>query len=536
MPPPTYIQEVKCRVRRKVLEQAVTMLTTARNQAPVVRKEEFLETLDYATTFLEGFDFARPWIKDLISETDPWLEFYTSQIGQRTPSDLKVLYLCGPEPVNDLEVLLSLGIIPQNIWAIENQANLYKNAIDQLKRHGSNIRIHHGKLDLFFATVNECFDIIYIDACGPLPGAKPNTLSLPIKMVAHERLAPLGMLITNFSEPNSEKRDDYVDLMSQYFSPRYNDFPTALDEDGADPAMAHDDVDYLKQYVSKHFAAVYSDFVTRFIVDLARNIVPQQRIFANLEIRRKFFAAKTKLEEARAKATAPGKYDPDMTPQEIVESIYLTMGELPFNPSGYPIATFLRRAAELPSLKQLLDPLIGPKIDDIKSVDALLAFGLIERMMEGHVDAISPEMLLAVQESWFDERVGLFCDVPMPNLLVNSLFGIYSHPYFPNPRGSIRMSYVAKSTRMYTDCLLFDQCRYYFDFLPTIDLVPDRFRSPAFQLVLRACLDRIGRHDWSSSSHPFCGAALGGFGDFPSAEKYDFRDRIAEAECPPSRS
>lgn len=62
-------------------------------------------------------------------------------------------------------------------------------------------------------------------------------------------------------------------------------------------------------------------------------------------------------------------------------------------------------------------------------------------------------------------------------------------------------------------------------FLPTIDLMPRRLDSWAYQLVLRACLDRIGRHDFSSSSHPFHGAALGGFGEFTSAAAYDFEAR-----------
>jgi len=56
---------------------------------------------------------------------------------------------------------------------------------------------------------------------------------------------------------------------------------------------------------------------------------------------------------------------------------------------------------------------------------------------------------------------------------------------------------------------MLDQCRYYFDYLPTIDLIPERFESATFQLVLRACLDRMDCHDWKSTGHPFSGAALG---------------------------
>lgn len=522
---PTYTQNVKCKVRSKILDHAVTMLTIARGHAPVVRSDEFCETLDYAVAFLKQLGVSQAWITNLNSEAESWMRFHATQIGQRTANDLKVLYLCGPEPINDLEVFLSQGIIPQNIWAIENQANLYKKAIDQLKKHNSYIRVHHGKLERFFNAVNERFDIIYIDACGPLPSAKPNTLRLPITMAEYERLAPLGVLITNFAEPSSQSYDQYIDLMSQYFAPRYNDCPTVLIEDGVDPCIAHYDVDYFKRYVSRNVTTVYSDFVTRFLVDLVRNIVPQRRIFANSELRRKYFAATNILDSVKGKAMASARFDTDVKPEQIVRIFYETIGDFHLNPSSYPIATFFHRVTKSHDFCRLLDPLISGKIDGTRPVDVLLTLGLIEQMIEGHWDAISPEMLAAVQESWVDKQGGLFCDVPMPNLLVNSLFGIYSHPYFPNPRGSKRISYIAKSTRMFTDCLLLDQCRYYFDFWPTIDLVPARFRSPAFQLVLRTCLDRIGRHDWNSSSHPFRGAALGGFGDFPSAKKYDFPER-----------
>jgi hypothetical protein len=531
MPTATYTQHVKGQVRRRVLEQAVATLTTGRDHAPVVRSDEFRETLEYTAVFLRQFAVSQGWVKDLESEAEQWMDFYSTEVGRRVPRDLKVLYLCGPEPINDLEVLLSLGIIPQNIWAIENQNNLYRGAIDQLKQHGSYIRVHHGNLKRFFDTVNERFDIVYMDACGPLPSASPNTLGLPIAMAQHERLATLGVLITNFAEPNSAHYGRYVDLMTQYFSPRYNDYPRVLTNEGVDPYVAHADIEYLKRYVSKHVTAVYSDFVTRFLVDLVRNIIPQRRIVSNSELRRKYFADPQKLAQVQRQATASGEFDTGMTPKETLRAFIQSAGDFYLNPSSYPIATFFQRVAALPNLRPLLAPLLDDKLDGTRPEDALLTVGLIEQMIEGHWEAVSPEMLAAIRESWIDADVRIFCDRPMPNLLVNSLFGIYSRPYFPNPRGSLRISYVAKDTRMYTDCLLLDQCRYYFDFWPTIDLIPHRFRSPEFQLILRICLDRMGRHDWNSSSHPFRGAALGGLGEFPSATQYEFSERLDAGTC-----
>jgi hypothetical protein len=528
MPQPTYNQPVKQAIRRRVLEHAISCLTSGRSSTPVVRIDEFQKTIEYAETLLGQLPFDLPWLHDIPNDTAQFLEFHQSQVGSRRPGDLRVLYLSGPEPLNDLEVLLSLGIIPQNIWAVETETNLYADAIEQLRQHDSYIRIHHGKLERFFEQVNERFDLIYIDACGPLPSGRPNTLKLPIAMLQHERLAPLGMLITNFAEPSSDHHDLYTDLMTEYFAPRYKDCPVVLLENGVDPAIAHSDPEYLKPYVRRHFADVYSDFVTRFVVDLASNIIPQRRIFANTDLRRKYFAKDQNLKNALSRATAP--WPIDIKSESTLEKQfpdYATIGDIYLNPDGYPLPTFLRRVAGSKRLTILLEPLLGGKIDGAQPNDALLSVGLLEHIIEDHWEAASAEMLAAISGSWFDSGGGFFCDVPLPNLLVNSLFGIYSHPYLVNPRRSLRYSYTAKSTRMYTDCLAFDQCRYYFDYWPTIDLIPKRFQSRPFQLVTRACLDRMGRHDWSSSSRPFHGAALAGFGEIPVAQPYDFSPREA---------
>jgi protein-L-isoaspartate O-methyltransferase len=90
-----------------------------------------------------------------------------------------VLYLCGPEPRNDLEVLLRLGVDPQNVWAIESDKILYDAAVKQLVEDEFYIRVHHGSLETFFEITNEIFDIVYIDACGPLPSGRPSTLGPP---------------------------------------------------------------------------------------------------------------------------------------------------------------------------------------------------------------------------------------------------------------------------------------------------------------------------------------------------------------------
>jgi hypothetical protein len=64
---------------------------------------------------------------------------------------------------------------------------------------------------------------------------------------------------------------------------------------------------------------------------------------------------------------------------------------------------------------------------------------------------------------------------------------------------------------MFTDLFVLDQCRYHFDWFPTIPQAPDRFRSHAFQVLARCLLDRIWSSDRSPDAHPFRGSSVAGF-------------------------
>lgn len=113
----------------------------------------------------------------------------------------------------------------------------------------------------------------------------------------------------------------------------------------------------------------------------------------------------------------------------------------------------------------------------------------------------------------------------LANLLINSLLGFYGRLASPNPRESLRLKYQAKETEMFTDLSVFDECRYYYDWFPTVEQSPSRFESIAFQVLARCILDRIERSDWKSDSHPFRGAAVAGRDEVPEAKWYNFKPR-----------
>lgn len=137
----------------------------------------------------------------------------------------------------------------------------------------------------------------------------------------------------------------------------------------------------------------------------------------------------------------------------------------------------------------------------------------------------SDRLKAAIVTPWFDEKARFSCDVPLPNLLINALLGVYGFPKFPVPERALRLAYTAKTRKMYVDVIPFDECRSFFDWWPSVDLVPARFRSRGFQVVGRCLIDRIFWSDWGSESHPFRGGAVACHGDLPCAEPRRFADR-----------
>ncbi len=95
---------------------------------------------------------------------------------------------------------------------------------------------------------------------------------------------------------------------------------------------------------------------------------------------------------------------------------------------------------------------------------------------------------------WFDSPgarlAGLFCDAPLPNLIVDLLVGVYGYPYHVNLKKLKRFEYTAKETPMYTDVFVLDQCRYLYDLVPTIPLLGQELPLD-LQLQLRACMNLI---------------------------------------------
>ncbi len=256
----------------------------------------------------------------------------------------------------------------------------------------------------------------------------------PITTLLKEvRLKPLSVLVTNVSRVPDKYQKEYAAVLSAFFRFRYNDLPKVFWEAGhLDPEECKYEDAELQKYIEERFEPFYSEFVTRFVVDLARFWIPNCRALSLKAVSEYYLADSAKIAEylERAKGVPVSA----KTLRDFVQNI----GDIALSPSSYPVYSFYE---DLKSRKhEFLAQLESLQINGEK-IDLLLGpASLLDGVFDGHWEAISPAMRKAIALSWFDYRAPFSCDAPLPNLMVNSLLGIYGHPYFVNCRTSSRLS------------------------------------------------------------------------------------------------
>lgn len=511
----TYNQPSKAEVRRRVLTKAVNALTQHRSGSAVLDVEHVHEVMQYGLNCLRNASVS----VDAEREFEDWVAFHCQIVGARKPSELKVLLLCGPEPMNDLRVLIESGVNPHNIWAVESDAGEFRRANKQICEFGVPAKVYNGGLAEFFDLNSQVFDIIYMDGCSALGHGSPSSLSSVLHLFQRQRLSSLGCLITTFSEISQRAEGSFVDVLSAYYRYRYNDMPDIAFELGVDPADAEHDDSFLKNVIRENFGCFYSDFITSFVVDLARSLVPNCRAFAYSGSAKSHLADLSRVKGViDAAARSPNVRS--------IEKFLEDAGDFVLNPSSYPILSFLRRLNEVKEkCPKFANPIFNFRLSACSIMDGAEYSSVLSACVEGHWHALGEQLLRAIAIGWFDRELRISCDVPMPNLMVNSFLGTYGYPSFVNPPMCDRYEYRAKKTVMYTDLLLFDGCRSYFDWFPTIQTASQRFESHGFQVLARSLMDGIGWADWRGSAHPFRGAAMAGWGATSKSEPRTFADR-----------
>jgi hypothetical protein len=283
----SYKQKSKQRARSDALSHAVALATWRREQAPVVARDHVRRVRDIllhreggrdalAASSCKGTDIAR------------WETLRDSLVGHRSPTDLTVAFFSGPEPTNDLDTLVDLGVQPENIWAFESDKGTYTQALEDLKIGGARgVKILRTGLEPYISSAPRKFDIIYIDACGPLPSRSQNTLRLLATIFLRAALSSPGIIVTNFARPDIDdpvQLNEYSHLISSYLYPKgFRDCEKGGWIEGAEAYsfVPRDDANIAESffhYVQADFDHHYGSYITRQIIDLPSLVTPMMRL------------------------------------------------------------------------------------------------------------------------------------------------------------------------------------------------------------------------------------------------------------------
>lgn len=542
----SYKQPQKNRVRYDILKNAVEILTIRRESCAIV-PSDYVRKVKGAfskSKYYESYRSAAQACNE--SDIDSWETFQKSSIGQKSSDELIVAYLAGPEPSNDLDILLSLGVRAENIWAFESETGAFTSALIDIRQQSlRGVKLMNMSIEDYFIGTPRRFDIIYLDACAPLPSHMQKTGRCLSSIFRHSALAPLGVLITNFSVPDSKNQDtldDYAHLIAAYLYPKSfmdkfensehtitdgaqaHGFVFTKDPTSADEVAPSNDDKFFVDEVRANFSNYYGSFITRHIADIASIIVPTIRLvqsglsktlFENSE--RAVLLGK-KLAEFASENEKCENHD-DIEDQTLCDEInapidYLKQCEVAdylhglalTEPNSYTVLFTLAWCGllsddeifPLKSQKQKLffkrwaNQLAGKtKGDEFKNViDAIASFyGWKEDT------SLWTQSLQELASYNFELKMPFLCDVPTKELAFYSAFAQLAYPMHCNFDKVRRYSYVAegKRTRMYTDVIPFDECRYVHDWLSGAHLFKSDWDDLSAQLVFRFALDAIAK-------------------------------------------
>lgn len=495
-----YNQPQKKRARTLALDHAVELLTTRRENAAVVDRG-YVAKVRNTLSERDGSDATAA--SECTDQTvSDWEAFWISKVGIKVPGDLVVAYLAGPEPMNDFNELVRLGVHPHNIYAFESENKVFNTALESAKKSDFPlIKIIKMPIDRYFQAVPMVFDIIYFDACGPFPSTSQGTLRTIANVFRYQRLSSLGVLITNFATPDlaaPTQLDAHSDLVAAYLYPKAMLESGDLDWNLREGAAAYGKVpkeigseDSFFDEVQANFPIYYGQYITRQLFDLASVIVPLSRLAGtNLW---SYFFNKTPAEMA-AESQLQITFDEDGGGGEyVVDADMNALGWSLASLSKFADENYLKPEA---TSSKLTDSwrreLSGSPTVDIDTIVNAYLYMRNDRSAK----FLKPSMNELLVGYNYVQNMYMFCDFPTQELALFPIVAQFAMPYHYNVDETRRYQYVAdgKSTEMFMDVIPFDTCRYIYDWLPSTELVSTSFSMKSHQLAYRFALDGLLKH------------------------------------------
>lgn len=506
-----YKEEIKNKAREIVIKEAIDALTINRNTSTLTRKSYIREIKNfYNLEPLHEFDkVIASFLDDEV--INRWEKFYDTIVQTKNADSLKVAYLSGPNPENDLEVLLKYGVLPENVWAFESENKTYDEAvISALNSKFPFLKIINSGIDKFLDYSPIKFDIIYLDFCAPLPSRnkKQKTLSVITKILEEHALNSPGVLITNVSLPTEEQDSKGRDLMSKLVSSYL--YPKAFLEDETSPSLLDDGcyahcIDYKNflNNVKNNLNIEYGNFITRLLIDHISIIAPYER-FMNSEVSKNIFEF-------------------NIYPNEIQNEYFEEY--IPCEMESFPIHWTLAALSKFINNKNLAFPqdiyndkefgefanLFLQQLSTVgNSQDLLEKLIKILFLLSGQseFDDCLSERMKNLKKTYKSSKYYQFCDLLLFHQILESVCRQICIPYHVNIEKTKRWQYAAKQTPMYMDMLILDECRYSYDWMPTLSMIESGLINLERQLAYRFSLDGISKHNRWYIPELFFGTAI----------------------------
>ncbi|WP_341714704.1 hypothetical protein [Limnobacter sp.] len=453
-----------------------------------------------------------------------WEAFYDSIVQSRTPSNLKVAYLSGPNPENDLRVFCDAGVLPENIWAFESENTTYSEAvIAALDSEFPFIKLVNGGLDAFVEASPQRFDIIYLDFCGPLPSRnkKQKTLLALTRILAHHALNSPGILITNFSLPTEEQdssgRAGLAKLVTCYLYPK-NFLESTNPEHNMDDGAVANGFDPLEWHIEilNNLDHYYGQFITRLLIDHASLISPYNRFPQHNSLFSKFFDLKDK---SSLKKTLDGLFHFSEHEDEggggdvVVDSgqypILWTLAALDrgINKKDTNYPQFIFDDDEFAKLSDNFLSQLDVSGNKNELLDSFVLLSYLLSEGNGQEVYLSDRIKKLNNDHNFRD-FHQFCDLVLFHQTIETLFRQVATPYQVNIKETKRWKYQAKDTPMFMDMIVLDECRYLYDWMPTVDMFSEAIKNTDRQLAYRFALDGVAKHRRWYNPEYFFGTAV----------------------------
>lgn len=458
----TYTQQSKLIARHTSLLLAIESLTTNREKICCVERNYVRRVYDYFVLPDEESDNKNEALKIDHKYISNWEKLHDSCVGTKRPEDLVVCYLCGPEPNNDFHELVSLGILPQNIWAFETNAGAYKAAVSSYGiGEFPQPRILKQNIETFFRQTPKKFDVIYIDACGSIP-SQQHALRCISTICLNNRLNSPGVIISNFSIPDIADPciDEYYKLISTYlFFKEYPNEDIKINDSG----IANESFIKYLENVTLNFEMYYGTFISAILRDIPSVIIPLQRISKNPYIGQLF-----------DDINFSQKIDIDLVNH--IKNNSLT--------KYFFTTDLLNQKSLLDNRTLLLYKELGNIDDLLNGMKLLLNLKYDHLILEDHISEI---------KEYFDigKDIYQFLDKPHSNLFFDTIINQLAYPMHCNVSQSKSFTYIAKTMAMYTDVTILDECRYIYEWLPAIHQIQSAFENTSWQYIFRFALDGL---------------------------------------------